>query len=778
MKNKSHLTAFLFILAIIIFAASCGGGGGGGGSVVSFGNNSGPHNGGDAGGWGNGGYNGNGFGGNGGSIGSGDEGEIIITGSTPLNVTKYVYNGTEYSDVKALTTALKASGNLPDSFNVDFYVDSEGTPRTARVTANGQANNGQDIFIEHQYKAAFPTGNGGSQDVFFYKRDGITLPGEGGTVTIDGFDFESGWKIDGTFYSPGAKLSVASSGDVDLRSRAVQETSVFGFKTDGAGGYIMGFNSNALQANSNNIVVSSDKQISSIELPSNPVNLDLSQATGFTNVNFGSSNKERLAGITLPNTATAIADGAFLNCSSLSSINLPPSVTTIGDNAFDTSALTAIEIPASVQSIGLGAFNSCDALGTVTFAAGSQLQEIGGNAFFDCSNLSTIELPSTVDTIGQYAFAGCTSLESFTIPNGVTELEGTFFGCSNLASISIPPSVNSLGQMTFKNVNSGCQLIINSNAGTMSVDNSAMPQSSYKVKFTGTSIPTTPGTPGSTIFNSYLSEVTLANTVTAIPQNAFQGCSALTKVTIENTSTEPSVLSSIGGSAFYNCTNLQTINIPGTVNAIGSQAFFQAGDGNLEITFEDSQTMTQCSLPNQNYKVVLNRGVPKIGGGVLGDNGPSIFENDMNLKEVVYAGGPNLMAYAFTGCSSLTTVTFQSYPTAIQTTPLPDNVHNIIFAPKSEMFIHDVSMLFSSGSVSVTFQFKNSADVGSVPPMITIRSDAFLSFGTSTSYQFDSEPDYYIYYESSSCFPAGSTGTRDGTNYTWTLSGSTYYWQQ
>ncbi len=785
MKNKSPFLACLLILAIIIFAASCGGGGGGGGSMVSFGNNSRPHNGGDAGGWGNGGYNGNGFGGNGGGIGSGNEGEIVITGSTPLNVTKYVYNGTEYSDVTALTTALRASGNLPDSFNVDFYVDSESTPRTARVTANGKANNGQDIFIEHQYKALFPADGGGTQEVLFYKRDGITLPGEGGTVNIGGFDFENGWKIDGTFYSPGAKLSVASSGDVDFISRAVQETSVYGFKPDGAGGYIMGFRNDALQANgNNNIVVSSDKQISRIELPSSPVNLDLSQATGFTNVNFGSSNKERLAGITLPNTATAIADGAFLNCSSLSSINLPPSVTIIGDNAFDTSALTAIEIPASVQSIGLGAFNSCYALGTVTFAAGSQLKDIGGNAFFDCSSLSTIELPSTVDTIEQYAFAGCTSLESFTIPNGVTELKGTFFGCNNLASISIPPSVNSLQENAFKDVNSGCQLIINSNAETMSVDNSAMPQATYKVKFTGTRIPTTPGTPGSTIFNSFLSEVTLANTVTAIPQNAFQGCSGLTKVTVENTPA-PSSLAAIGASAFYGCTSLQTINIPATVSSIGTQAFNQAGSGvsnDCIITFEGSQTMTQCSLPNQNYKVVLNRGVPKIGGGVLGDNGPSIFENDTNLKEVVYAGGSNLMAYAFTGCSSLNTVTFQSYPTVIGGSALPNNVGTITFVPSTPMLIgqnspsNDVINLFSGRNFSTEHLDVEFANVDT--PTITIYAGAFNFTGADAiRYVFTGGPNNTnMHYLSGDCFKDTAYAEDEGgQSYPWDAANKTWH---
>lgn len=736
MKNKSHLTAFLFILAIIIFAASCGGGGGGGGSVVSFGNSSKPHNGGDAGGWGTGAQNGNGFGGNGGGLGSSGDSNIVITGSTPLEVGTYNYNGASYDSVEALYAAL-AANTLEDVFYVDFQVEGESTPRKARVTANGKSNDGNDILIEHQYKAFFPDENGGTQEVLFYKRDGIELPGGSGTVNIDGFDFESCWKIDGASYSPGTNLQVASNGDVDLRSRAVQETSVYGFKTDGAGGYIMGFNSNELQANSNNIVVSTNKQISSIQLPSNPVNLDLSQATGFTNVNFGSSNKASLAGITLPNTVTTIANTAFQNCTGLSSVNLPSSVTTIGNNAFD-----------------------------------------------GCNSLSSIELPASVQTIGEDAFASCTSLTSFTIPDGVTQLKGTFQNCSNLASISIPSSVNILQENVFNGVKNDCQLIFDSTGSSMGYYHStAMPQGSYKVKITGTGIPTTDF--GDSIFNSYLSEVTLANTVASIPQNAFKNCSGLTKVTVENTPTKPSVLASIQGSAFYNCTSLQTINIPGTVNAIGSQAFFQAGGGNLTITFDGNQNMLgtvnlDTGDSNCTYKVVLKQGVPTNGGS-------SIFAtNNPYLTEVVYAGGYTLIANAFTGCSNLNKVTFESYPTNIGHSSSSDfvfldNVTNIIIGSGQVPItnVQNVGHLltpgrnFSSKPLTVTF-YNDSAF-----PDITILSGAFnFTDANLITYQFIAHPSVHMTYEAGNCFPDGKTMVFSSTNFKWKDNGSTGYWEQ
>ncbi|MBO7135522.1 MAG: hypothetical protein J6V73_02730 [Spirochaetaceae bacterium] len=122
---KITIFAVLSIIILAVFYISFGGGGGGGGGgAVSFQDKPGTHNGGDAGGWGKGASNGNGFGGSGG-LGSGGDTEITIKGNTSLNVSSYTYNGTNYSDITSLMTAMVEAGISEDITYVDFMVDGE-----------------------------------------------------------------------------------------------------------------------------------------------------------------------------------------------------------------------------------------------------------------------------------------------------------------------------------------------------------------------------------------------------------------------------------------------------------------------------------------------------------------------------------------------------------------------------------------------------------------------------------------------------------------------------
>ena len=140
-----------------------------------------------------------------------------------------------------------------------------------------------------------------------------------------------------------------------------------------------------------------------------------------------------LTSIEIPASVETIEKKAFMHCSSLATVTFEKGsqLKTIAgdsyDGAFsDCTALTSIEIPASVETIEATAFKRCSKLATVTFEKGSQLKTIGGGysssyyygAFLGCSSLTSIEIPASVETIEATAFKRCSKLTTVTFEKG------------------------------------------------------------------------------------------------------------------------------------------------------------------------------------------------------------------------------------------------------------------------------------------------------------------------------------------------------------------------
>jgi len=137
----------------------------------------------------------------------------------------------------------------------------------------------------------------------------------------------------------------------------------------------------------------------------------------------------------------AIAEEAFKDCTSITSIELPSTLKTISPYAFaNCSLVTTLTVPATVTSIGSGAFVQCSSLTTVTFAEGIALSEISADSFRNCSSLTAIVIPDSVQTIDAAAFMGCTKLASITVGANVKEIAKQAFQNSDVLETLVLPA--------------------------------------------------------------------------------------------------------------------------------------------------------------------------------------------------------------------------------------------------------------------------------------------------------------------------------------------------
>ena len=320
----------------------------------------------------------------------------------------------------------------------------------------------------------------------------------------------------------------------------------------------------------------------------------------------------------IPSGTTSIGYRAFNYCKGLTDVTIPDSVTSIGDHAFEyCSSLTSVNIPDSVTSIGYCAFKYCSHLASINIP--DSVTSIDWNAFEQCTSLKSVTIGNGFKgKIGDIFQFENTGLKNITIGNGVTSIDDeTFYGCSSLTSITIPNSVTSIGNYAFY----GC-----SSLTSVTIPNSVTSIGSYA--FYGC---------------SSLTSVTIPNSVTSIGDYTFYGCSSLTSINI------PDSIASIGSYAFRGCSSLTSIKIPKSVVRIDSSAFSSSGLASITV---DSRNLEYSSVDG----VLFNKNKTQL---VTHPAGKGISYSIPN-------GVTSISSYAFSGCSSLTSVTIPDGVTSIE----------------------------------------------------------------------------------------------------------------
>lgn len=275
----------------------------------------------------------------------------------------------------------------------------------------------------------------------------------------------------------------------------------------------------------------------------------------------------------------------------------------------------------------------------VSAISGSSSKNIFGSS--SDSTLKYITLHRNTTTIGSYALYGCKTLTGISHSDGVVALGGyAMAGCVELVKYRFAPYTQSVGNNAFA---SDTKL-----GSVTNFENTKVSQVAQNV------------------FSqcSSLISISLPNTITAIGDRAFEGCSKLTSMDLSKTKT-----TTIGTSAFASCGNLGTIILPTTLTIIGTSAF--KDDTNLRSVQNLEKTIV--SIINKNaFLECKNLSSVKLPQ-TLSTLGESAFEGCSNLTAV--SGFENtavkiLEARTFANCSSLSTLSLARGLTEIRTEAL------------------------------------------------------------------------------------------------------------
>lgn len=215
-----------------------------------------------------------------------------------------------------------------------------------------------------------------------------------------------------------------------------------------------------------------------------------------------------------------IGTAAFYECTSLETVSLNPKLDTIEAFTFyKCKSLFRVSVPTMLRSVGRSSFYGCSNLKSFDFSDSAVFTSIGDFAFYNCSNLETVTFGDNLTELGRYSFKNCSALTAIALPDTVTAIpEHAFANCSALETLNLGSGVTSIGEKAF-------------------------------YKCVG------------------LTAVFLPDSVRTVGNSAFYKCSAMTSLTLGNS------LESIGDFAFYNDSAIGALVLPDTLRKIGKYAF-------------------------------------------------------------------------------------------------------------------------------------------------------------------------------------------------------------
>lgn len=400
--------------------------------------------------------------------------------------------------------------------------------------------------------------------------------------------------------------------------------------------------------------------------------------------------------LVIPDNVTTISENAFANCPKIETVKMSKNIEFLHQDAFKDSLIENYHIsnqsvtPESVVGVNADnvyfddgvkvieakAFKSNSYIKTLYMS--DTIEEIGEKAFAYCENLNTVNFGTGLLSVGREAFNDDNSLEKVNlknlhfwcnvrfsdeysnplcyagnlylngvlveeleIPKGVIAIENyTFVNCLSAKKIIIPSTVKKIGCGAFWGVDANelyipgieewCNMIIEN-------DNSLI---------------NTEGTTNVFVDGEKITELVIPETITKIPDNAFNSWGFLTSVVL------PENLTEIGYRAFAGCSLLTEVTFPKSIKSVDESAF-DGCDFLMKLYMPDVETF--CNLESMPYatefmQIYINGELPEVIEipETVSTIRETAFANFTSLKKVVVHGDIDVIgSYAFSGCYNL-----------------------------------------------------------------------------------------------------------------------------
>lgn len=228
-------------------------------------------------------------------------------------------------------------------------------------------------------------------------------------------------------------------------------------------------------------------------------------------------------------------------------------VTGLGEDCFNDSNITSVTLPSSVVNLSSYAFANCRMLETADLGE-SSISSLGSSAFSNCSNLKSVTLPSSLVSIIGSVFNGCDNLESMTCLAKIPPSVQTFGNFVNTCTLYVPEGSVELYQAAanwkdFVNI----QPLESSEIIVDGIKYEIISKNNFEVAVASD--------------NSYTGNLSIPEqidvdgdfyTVTALSENAFYLCDAITGITL------PASINKVGANAFFACKNLTSVDLGDT----------------------------------------------------------------------------------------------------------------------------------------------------------------------------------------------------------------------